>query len=168
MSPNSRDNQISPDAMTDPAHGDGGGLDAASALAFQLVENATIDFEIGRRLRQSLAGDTDANAALKLGLSATAIRRACRSGRPSARILRQVCVVYGVDGHWLLTGQGAPTRGVPPLDHLPSDTLLETVAQRLSHMITVLEAARSAREQPPTATPGRPPSTANEKGQEWL
>lgn len=139
--------RISPDAMTDPACKDGGGHDAASALAIQLVENASIDEGIARRLRQAFDGDTESCAALKLGVSNTAIRRACRSGRPSARLLRRVCLLYNVDGTWLLTGQGSPRGDASAADAMPSEHLLLEVASRLSKVITTLESARSSRVQ---------------------
>ncbi len=168
MNSDAEKNHAKPDAMTDPARRDGGGHDAASALALHLVHNATIDEEIGHRLRQSFGGDTEACAALKLGVSVTAVRRACRSGRPGARIMRRVCLVYSVDGTWLLTGEGSPARSGPPADALPSETLLHEVSRRLSAMIAALESARSARTPMPGEATGSPTSTVNAQGQDWL
>ena len=97
-----------PDAMTDPACRDGGGLDAASALALRLVDEAAIEQEIGRRTRQSFGGEREECAALKLGIAREALRESLDSGRLSAAFMQRVCLAYGVDGHWLLTGQGEP------------------------------------------------------------
>ena len=135
--------QISPDAMSDPARKDGGGQDAASALAFQIVQNAMIDEDMARRLRQAFDGDTEPCVALKLGLSNTTVRQACRSGRPSARILRRVCVVYGVEGTWLLTGEGPRKRAAAVPDGAPSEQLLQEVSLRLGKMLATIESARA-------------------------
>lgn len=155
--------------MIDPACKDGGGHDAASALAFQIVENASIDEGIARRLRQAFDGDTEACAALKLGVSITAVRRACRSGRPSARLLRRVCLLYNVEGTWILTGQGSPRKDGPPADALPSEQLLQEVASRLSKVIATLDSARSS---PVQKVPGSGHAETGAKGSDldrnWL
>lgn len=134
--------RISPDAMTDPETEDGGGHDAASALAFQIIENASIDEDIARRLRQAFDGDTETCASLKLGVSITAVRRACRNGRPSARLLRRICILYGVEGTWALTGEGPMRREATPMGAMPSEQLLLEVAERLKKVISTLETTR--------------------------
>ena len=130
--------------MNDPANEDGGGHDAASALAFQIVDNASIDEGISHRLRRAFDGDTEACAALKLGVSITTVHQACRSGRPSARVMRRVCLIYKVEGTWLLTGEGPTRREPPPADAMPSEELLQEVASRLAKVIATLESARSS------------------------
>jgi hypothetical protein len=136
--------RVSPDAMTDPETEDGGGHDAASALAFQIVENASIDEDIARRLRQAFDGDTETCASLKLRVSITAVRRACRNGRPSVRLLRRICILYDVEGTWVLTGEGPMRRETKPADGVPSEDLLREVSQRLSTMIATLESSRES------------------------
>ncbi len=145
---NTQPNQILPDAMTDPVRKDGGGQDAASALAFQIIENAAIDEDMARRLRQAFDGDTEPCIALKLGISTTTVRQACRSGRPTARVLRRICIVYGVEGTWLLTGEG-PQKRAPATEDVPSEQLLREISQRLEKMLATIESARKPGTPPP-------------------
>jgi hypothetical protein len=137
-----------------------GGQDAAGAerdesadRATRLAERERVDVDLARRLRAAMDGDTPACAAVKLGVSQHAVARAFRSGRASASMLQGVCRVYGVDGHWLLTGRGerrripaSPRSGAglgsePPSS--ASEQLLVEVSTRLASLLAELEHYRS-------------------------
>ncbi len=132
--------------MIGPARGDGGGLDAASALAFQLVEDALAGKALGARVRASLLGDLDGCAAFKLGVSVRALRRACNSGKADAVMLRKICLVNGVNGHWLLTGQGsmrAPDLECQTHEEIQTAEVLAAIEQRLDRLQQLVDSARA-------------------------
>ncbi|HVZ31374.1 MAG TPA: hypothetical protein VG963_03055 [Polyangiaceae bacterium] len=137
-----------------------GGHDAAGAprdeaadLAHRLVEREHADNELAHRLRVAMDGDTPACAALKLGVGQRSVARAWRTGHAHAHLLRAICRVYGVDGHWLLTGEGERARTAAraptgPARSSPSEDLLVEVSTRLASLLAELEHYRSGNQGP--------------------
>ena len=51
--------------------------------------------------------------------------------------------MYGVEGTWLLTGEGPRKRAAAVPDGAPSEQLLQEVSLRLGKMLATIESARA-------------------------
>lgn len=96
------------------------------------------DVRAGGPLHQRLAavaGDRSVKqVAAATGLNPETVRRYLRGQAPSAEFLAALCRAYGVNGHWLLTGEGAAFLHDSSADALrrsSASALLRTLADRL-------------------------------------
>ena len=109
-------------------------IDPAADLAHQII-NEEQDRALVERVQRVLGGDTPGCAAERLGLPYYTVCRVVAGRRPTIEVLRRVCSIYRVDGHWLLTGEGPPLpedRAAATVRAAASDVLLMEVSRRLT------------------------------------
>lgn len=86
-----------------------------------------------QRLALVVADQTVRQVASATGLHAETVRRYLRGQSPSVEFLAGFCRAYDVNGHWLLTGEGAPfveEMSAEALRVSSASALLRTLADR--------------------------------------
>ncbi|HMN39397.1 MAG TPA: helix-turn-helix domain-containing protein [Phycisphaerales bacterium] len=129
------------DSGPNPTNARGGG-DPAAALPRRIPDEDEESAALIRRIRSALRADSRRAAAARLSLDAGVLRRILAGRRPTVDVLRRLCRVYGIDGHWLLTGEGTPapnTRTADALRGVPSELLMAEFARRLAPALAPAE-----------------------------
>lgn len=101
---------------------------------------------LGSRIRTAVAasGLTQRKVAEKTGVDESAVSRYVRDHQaPSADYLARFISVTGVDGHWLLTGEGSPKRADPVVSVRMLDSVMDALASEGDEAAKLLAAARN-------------------------